>query len=33
MTVFDLQKLKLKPEAVLETASNLFKEYPQLAFI
>lgn len=32
-TLYEMQKLSLKPEQVLETANNLYKEYPNLQLV
>lgn len=32
-SIYDIQKLNLKPEFVLETAHNLYKEYPNLSLV
>lgn len=32
-SIYEIQKLSLKPEHVLETANNLYKEYPNLQLV
>ena len=32
-SIYEIQKLNLKPEQVLETANNLYKEYPNLQLV